>query len=105
MRPRDADRGEAYRLAQRALSDLKAAVYHLLTTAPAAGLTNAEIGRALGIHHGHIGHEGHIPRTLLASMESDGVVDQDPETKRWRLRAVSTPGSSGGESLGPVPAE
>lgn len=49
-------------------------------------MTNAEIGRSLGIYAGHVGHEGHIPRTLLALMESDGVVSQDEKSKRWVLR-------------------
>lgn len=40
---------EAYLRAQRALAELKAAVYQVLTDAPAEGLSNAEIGRSLGI--------------------------------------------------------
>lgn len=35
---------------------------------------------------GHVEHEEHIPRTLLAMMEAEGIVEQDPETKFWRLR-------------------
>jgi hypothetical protein len=73
---------DAYKLAQRALADLKAAILKLLRHAHSTGLTNAEIGRALGIYHGHVGHEGHIPRTLLAMMEIEGVVEQDRATKR-----------------------
>jgi hypothetical protein len=77
---------DAYQLAQRAVADLKAAVYALLAVAPGEGLTNAEIGRSLGIYTGHVEHEGHIPRTLLALMEKEGVVVQGPATKRWSIR-------------------
>jgi len=49
-------------------------------------LTNAEIGRSLGIYAGHVDHEGHIPRTLLALMEKEGVVQQDPASKRWKIK-------------------
>ena len=79
-------KSKAYRDAQRALADLKGAIHELLAAAQDGGLTNAEIGRALGIYAGHVGHEGHVSRTLLALMESDGVVEQDEATKRWRLK-------------------
>lgn len=75
----------AYQIAQRVMADLKGAVCEMIASAPDTGLTNAEIGRALGIYSGHIGHEGHISRTLLAIMEAEGVVHQDKATKRWAL--------------------
>lgn len=65
---------EAYALAQRAMADLKAAIFLVLESGPAQGMRNADIGRTLGIHAGHVEHEGHIPRTLLALMEKEGVV-------------------------------
>ncbi len=77
---------DAYHLAQQAMANLKAAVYHLLKTGPADGLRNADVGRALGIYAGHVRHEGHISRTLLSIMESEGVVQQDSESKLWKLR-------------------
>lgn len=50
------------------------------------GLRNVDIGKALGIYAGHQDqHKGHIPRTLLALMREEGVVDQDPDSGRWRL--------------------
>ncbi len=76
----------AYQIAQRAMADLKAAIYTVLREAPSEGLTNAEIGRTLGIYAGHVEHEGHISRTLLALMEKESVVQQDTESKRWTLR-------------------
>ena len=79
-------KSNAYLDAQRALADLKGAIYETLSAAPDGGLTNAEIGRALGIYAGHVGHEGHVSRTLLALMESDGVAEQDEDSKRWRLK-------------------
>lgn len=77
---------DAYSLAQRAMADLKSAVYTLLKRSSQGGMRNADIGRALGIYAGHIEHEGHIPRTLLAIMEKEGVVQQDPQSKLWSLR-------------------
>jgi hypothetical protein len=77
---------DAYHLAQKAIADLKAAVFQILLSGSAEGMTNAQIGRSLGIYAGHVRHEGHIPRTLLALMESEGVVQQDKSTKRWMLR-------------------
>lgn len=80
---------EPYAIAQRAMADLKSAVYLLLKTGPTSGLRNADIGRALGIYAGHVEHEGHIPRTLLALMEREGVVQQHSETKLWTIKAQS----------------
>lgn len=82
-----AQASEAYQLAQRAIADLKTAVFGILALAGEAGLRNADIGRSLGIYAGHEGHEGHIPRALLAMMQSEGVVEQDASSKRWRLRS------------------
>ena len=75
---------DAYHLAQRAIADLKAAILMLLVDGD--GLRNAEIGRRLGIYGGHVGHPGHVSRTMLHKMQSDEIVVQDPKTKRWRLR-------------------
>jgi hypothetical protein len=82
---------ETYLLAQRAVADLKGAVVALLAAAPASELSNAQIGRALGIYGGHIGHEGHIPRTLLEVLKSEGVVIQNAGSKRWRLVRLDEP--------------
>jgi hypothetical protein len=77
-----------YTMAQVAMAQLKGAVRILLSSNP-HGLKNHEIGRALGIYMGHIEHEGHIPRTLLAIMQGEGVVEQDEKTKAWRLLPTS----------------
>lgn len=77
-----------YTRAQRAIAELKGVVYELLLECD-TGLTNAEVGRRLGIHQGHVRHEGHISRTILAMLETDLVVVQDKETKIWRIRAPS----------------
>ena len=76
---------EAYLLAQRAIADLKAAVLSVIEQGPKEGLTNAEIGRSLGIYAGHVGHEGHISRTLLSMLEGEGLIKQDSESKRWTI--------------------
>lgn len=81
---------EPYAIAQRAMAELKTAVYLLLKTGPTAGLRNADIGRSLGIYAGHIEHEGHISRTLLSMMEKEGVVIQNAEFKLWTLKPQST---------------
>lgn len=77
---------EAYQRAQLAVAELKASIREVIANGPDQGMTNAEVGRILGIYEGHEGHEGHIPRTLLAIMEREGVVEQDEETRRWRIR-------------------
>jgi hypothetical protein len=94
-------RDNPYAVAQQALAGLKSAIYSLLLTAPSDGLRNVDIGRALGIYAGHVGHEGHVSRTLLSIMEEEGVVKQDPATNRWSLcheytrskTALPSPGS------------
>jgi uncharacterized protein (DUF934 family) len=80
---------ESYRQSQLALAELKGAIYSLLSAADERGLTNAQIGRSLGIYAGHVRHVGHISRTLLTMMEEEGVVEQNAETKFWRIREHS----------------
>ena len=77
---------DAYQRAQLAVAELKASIREVIANGPSQGMTNAEVGRTLGIYEGHEGHEGHIPRTLLSMMEREGIVEQDEETRRWRLR-------------------
>lgn len=75
-----------YRLAQRAISDLKAAILAELRSAGDEGRTNAEVGRALGIYQGYGGsgqQEGHISRTLLARLQEEGLVTQS-DGHRWK---------------------
>lgn len=79
--------GEAYRDAQVAMATLKSLVRQVLELGPPEGLKNSEIGRSLGIYSGHVEHEGHISRTLLAMLEQEGVVQQDSQTKVWSLRS------------------
>lgn len=76
----------AYQSAQRAVADLKHAVFMVLATGPAGGMRNSQIGRALGIYAGHVRHQGHISRTLLEMMLKEGVVDQNNQSKMWTLR-------------------
>jgi hypothetical protein len=75
-----------YLRAQHAVAELKGAILDLLASHP-NGMTNADVGRTLGIYQGHSsGQEGHISRTLLALLQEEGVALQDKETKLWRLR-------------------
>jgi hypothetical protein len=76
-----------YTRAQRAMAELKGAVYELIAQSQSP-LTNSEIGRRLGIYRGHVRHEGHISRTLLALLESEEVIVQDAD-KKWHLRDLS----------------
>lgn len=77
----------AYNLAQRAISDLKTAVYVVLNESDHE-LTNAEIGRKLGIYHGHSGqHEGHVSRVLLELLQSEGLIAQNKKTKKWFVKS------------------
>lgn len=77
-------KGNYYHLAQSVIADLKAAIFSFLRTNADRSFTNVEIGRSLGIYSGHVGHEGHISRTLLAMMEEEGIIKQDAE-KKWHL--------------------
>jgi len=76
---------DAYQKAQKGMAYLKSAIYIVLSNAPEEGLRNVNIGRTLGIYSGHIGHEGHIPRTLLAIMENEGIVKQNSSNKKWQI--------------------
>ena len=76
---------DAYQKAQKGMAYLKSAIYIVLSNAPKEGLSNANIGRTLGIYLGHKGHEGHIPRTLLAIMENEGIVKQNSSNKKWQI--------------------
>ena len=75
---------EDYRRAQQGMAELKAAVVSLLERH--AGLTNAAVGRTLGIYAGHKGHEGHISRTILGMLEQEGVVEQSASDQTWSIR-------------------
>jgi DNA-binding IclR family transcriptional regulator len=93
----------AYARAQHAVAELKTAILEQISKAGETGLRNADIGHALGINKGYAGRgrqEGQIPRTLLNAMEEEGVVEQNPTTKRWHLREAAGLASSGasGES-------
>lgn len=76
---------EAYSLAQQAMQLLRIAIYKSLEASPDDGLRNSELGRSLGIYMGHAGHQGHVTRTVLALMENEGAVVQDPDSRKWRL--------------------
>ena len=77
-----------YEMAQEAMAKLRIAIHLTLESAPPEGLTNAEIGRSLGIYMGHKGHQGHISRTILAMMEQEGVVKQQSESRQWKLASA-----------------
>ena len=81
---------EQYLRAQHAISELKSCIYARLSTAGSDGLTNAEVGRSLGIYMGMIDkdkptHEGHISRVLLGIMVKEGTVQQLKNSKNWVL--------------------
>ncbi len=80
---------DPYRIAQTAMAELKTAVRMVVSSAGPSGATNATIGRALGIYAGHVGHEGHISRTILSMLESEGVVVQESESKAWRMKQTT----------------
>lgn len=70
-----------YANAQAAMAQLKGAVQSLLTLNN-SGLRNVDVGRALGIYRGHVGHPGHLSRTVLEMLKEDGVAEQR-EDRRW----------------------
>ena len=71
-----------YERAQIGVAQVKSAIFELLEQNKDC-LTNAEIGRSLGIYFGHEGHEGHIPRSLISLMEREGAVYQDGPCGKW----------------------
>jgi hypothetical protein len=76
---------EIYAKAQHGLTEVKASVLRLLLAAGKQGLKNSQIGRGLGIYAGHVGHEGHISRTILAMLEAEGLIRQEaPASRRQR---------------------
>ena len=74
-----------YYRVQGAINELKSAISDLLSDHP-EGLTNAEIGRSLGISFGHARHEGHISGSLLSVMEIEGTVVQDGRRGPWMVK-------------------
>ena len=78
-------KSSSYGRAQEGIRLLKVAIHELLEMAPEEGLTNAQIGRALGIYGGHVEHEGHISRSLLEQMKNEQVVEQISPRGPWRL--------------------
>lgn len=79
---------EIYQQAQHAVAELKSAVLRLLVSAGKDGLRNSQVGRALGIYAGHVRHEGHISRTVLAMLESEGLLRQEPVSKKWFAKSL-----------------
>lgn len=79
-----------YQRAHAALLELKSVVLETLAAAGQEGLTNAELGRGLGIYHGYEnadgveGHPGHISRWLLGELQREEMVRQD-SAKRWSV--------------------
>lgn len=79
----------SYEKAQSGIVLLKSAVYELLSAMGENGIRNVDVGRRLGVYAGHIGHEGHIPRTILELLKSEGVAEQRND-KKWYLKAESS---------------
>lgn len=75
---------KCFRLAQDGLGKIKSAVFGYLQQEHPRALTNAEIGRALGIYGGHVGHVGHLSGTALELLKADGLVRQNDD-KAWSL--------------------
>ena len=78
------NRNDLYTRAQAAITEIESAILELLTANP-SGLTNSEIGRRLGIYFGHDGHEGHISRSILAVMQTKGIVRQQSKRGPWEI--------------------
>jgi len=78
---------KSFELAQRAIADLKIAIFQTLASGSEDGMKNVEIGKALGLYSGlkDESQQGYITRTVLALLEADGAVKQDSNTKRWLL--------------------
>lgn len=76
----------SYQIAQRALADLKTAVFMLLQ-GQETGLTNAQIARGLGMYYvRNTKQDGAVSRVLLEIMQVEGVVELDTASKKWRIK-------------------
>jgi len=73
---------DAIPLVERALSELRGVV-HAKLLENKDGLTNAQLGRSLGLYMGHVGHQGCVSRTILEMLKENEMAWQDPATKRW----------------------
>lgn len=78
---------DEYQVAQRAIADLKSAALSLIRRE--GPISNAKLGRALGIYFGHGAkqgrHEGHVSRSILRLLADEGLVEQT-STKEWRYK-------------------
>lgn len=77
---------EAYQLAQHGMAEMKSDIHQVLKTVYPKAFKNHKIGRMLGIYQGHVRHEGHVSRTLLEIMKSEGTIEQNKEDKIWRMK-------------------
>jgi hypothetical protein len=78
-----------YQIAQHALADLKTAIYLLLKENSPHEIRNVDIGKLLGINHGHSGkHQDHIPRIILELLAQEGLVEQNSSNKKWKLKTI-----------------
>ena len=72
----------AYRSAQLAMAELKAAILSVVVASGSRGMRNVEVGRSLGIYHGYPKdgggeeHPGHISSVLLHELAREGRVEK-----------------------------
>ncbi len=79
-----------YKTAQRAIADLKAAVLNYVRVN--GPVTNAQVGRALGIYFGHGDqegrHVGHVSRAILRLLEDEELVNQPDPKGPWLATGI-----------------
>lgn len=72
----------AYRSAQLAMAESKAAILSVVVASGSRGRRNVEVSRSLGIDHGYPQdgggeeHRGHILSVLLHELSREGLVEQ-----------------------------
>ena len=72
---------DPYLLAQEAMGKLRSAIY-LVLQRPRQRADKRPTWALIGcIYSGHVGHEGHISRTILALMEEEGVWNKSPKLR------------------------
>ena len=77
---------EIYNVAQETILKLKVTVLLIVSEAD-EGIKNIDISKKMGIHHFTVGdsHTDYISRYMLEQLSLEGLVRQDPGSKKWFL--------------------
>lgn len=78
----------AYTIAQEAMAQLRSAIHQLLSEHP-AGLSEGQIGLALGLKSAQIEDSSTIAALMLALMEAEGAIALDSAASIWKVTGTA----------------